>query len=160
MVIEDEESLAGADTHTVRHAFRTWIADDLTPRLCDPESYGGIEKAHSNLLGNDNYNSNYPARCIAPRWQFCLLVDDACLSSLKLRGSRSPFVKIVDAQFQEDRVAVVDDGREDGETDDQCEYVGWMYMDVGDYVQMYDGLSGGYWRDLVYQRPEKGYADH
>lgn len=41
-IIEDKETLAGADAYTVRHAFRVWIADDLAPRLHDPEQYGGV----------------------------------------------------------------------------------------------------------------------
>ena len=54
-VIEDEETLAGADPHAVRQAFRAWVAKDLTPRLNTPERFGGILEAHRKLLSNDTH---------------------------------------------------------------------------------------------------------
>jgi hypothetical protein len=51
-IIEDAETLAGGDAHTVRHDFRAWVAEDLTPRLRDPivEGYGGTAQVRSKIL--------------------------------------------------------------------------------------------------------------
>ncbi|ORY09310.1 hypothetical protein BCR34DRAFT_602955 [Clohesyomyces aquaticus] len=97
-VIEDPEKLAGADSHTVRHIFRAWVADDLTPRLRDPQwcqLFGGSEQIHSKLASNDLYDADHPVSCLPPRRNFCLFVDEVYLRSLDLPPVRSPAVKIL-----------------------------------------------------------------
>ncbi|KAF2130128.1 hypothetical protein P153DRAFT_385365 [Dothidotthia symphoricarpi CBS 119687] len=160
-IIEDEEMLTGADAHTVRHAFRAWIADDLTPRLRDPNKYGGSAQVRSKLLSNDAHDEKHPVSSLPSRWNFCLFVDESSLRSLDASiGSGSPVIKILTTDWQEDRVAVVAEDWEDGETDEDWEEVGWMYMDVREYVDMYNRLDNAFdWRDF-YQRPYKGYVDH
>ncbi|KAF2703705.1 hypothetical protein K504DRAFT_463429 [Pleomassaria siparia CBS 279.74] len=160
-VIEDEETLAGADAHTVRHAFRAWVADDLTPRFRNPERYGGSAQIRSKLLSNDAHDEKHPVSTLPPRWNFCLFVDDACLRSLdeSIRFGAS-VIKILTTDWPEDRVAAVAEGWEDGETDEEWEDVGWMYISVYEYVDVYNRLDDAFrWHDF-YERPYKGYVDY
>ncbi|KAF2727647.1 hypothetical protein EJ04DRAFT_450939 [Polyplosphaeria fusca] len=155
-VVEDEATLAGADAHTVRHLFRAWTADDLTPRLRSPETYGGSAQVRAKLLSNDVHDQNHPVSCLPPRWNFCLFVDEDCLRSL---DTFTKIVKIVTTNWHEARVATVAEGWEDGETDEDHEEVGWMYMDATDYVDMYDRLDSAFNWDGFYQRPPAGYIE-
>jgi hypothetical protein len=159
-IIEDPETLSGADSHTVRHAFRAWVADDLTPRLLYPERDGGSERIRSKLRSNDAHDANHPVLCLPPRWNFCLFVDETCLRSLdSSRPYASPTIKILTTDWTNDRVAVVAEGWEDGETDHEFEEVGWMYVDAQDYVEWYNRLDSAFeWSDF-YERPYKGYVE-
>jgi hypothetical protein len=47
----------------------------------------------------------------------------------------------------------------DGETNNECEGVGWMYMDMSDYVPVYDCLVTPFLWHEYYQRPYKGWVD-
>jgi hypothetical protein len=104
-VIEDEETLARADTHTVRHTFRAWVADNLTPRLRDPD-HGGSAQIRAKLLSNDAHGLKHHMSCLPPMWNFCLFVNEACFRSLDASiGSGSPVIKILTTDWQEDRAA-------------------------------------------------------
>ncbi len=48
-VIEDEERFAGADSHTIREAFRQWVAKDLPPQVQYPEREGGIDSIRARI---------------------------------------------------------------------------------------------------------------
>lgn len=70
-VIEDEASLDGADSHTVRDVFRAWIAEDLTPRLKNHERWGGEAQVREKLRTcswNDRTDENHPIFCMPARW--------------------------------------------------------------------------------------------
>jgi hypothetical protein len=153
-IIEDEKTLADADSHTVRHAFRAWVADDLTPRFRNPERYGGSSQIREKLLSNDAHDMNHPVSCLPPRWNFCLFVDDACLRSL---DTSFETVKILTTNWQQPRVATVAEGWEDGETDHEHEEVGWMYMDASAFVDMYNILDNAFYWSEWYERPASGY---
>jgi len=56
-----------------------------------------------------------------------------------------------DGQYE--RCAVVAEGWDDGESDDETEEVGWMYMEVSKYVQACNGLENSYGWMGIYQRP-------
>jgi hypothetical protein len=46
-----------------------------------------------------------------------------------------------------------------GETDNDCEDVGWMYIDMSNFIPMYRCLIMPCLWDEYYQRPYKGYVD-
>lgn len=166
-VIEDEKTLAGADSHTVRDAFRAWVADDLTPRFKDTEKWGGEAEVHRMLRSNVPMsdpswrNSPYPyhpATCMPARWLFCLFVDEICLRSLD-GANEYPHVKLLNVDWAGDRAVNVAEGWEDGETDDENADVGWMYMDVTEHVESYRNFMDpcSWWEVPLYQRPYKGF---
>jgi len=154
-VIEDEKMLKGANAHAVRHAFRAWVAEDLPPRLQDPEleKYGGSERVREKLASNDAHDAEHPVSCLPPRWNFCLFVDAACLSEMVVSGSAPVVVKILTSDWQEERIAVVAEGGEDGVTDEDWEEVGWMWMDGREYVDVYNRLDNAYNWGEFYERP-------
>jgi len=130
-VIEDEKTLSGADSHTVRDAFRAWVADDLTPRLKDTERWGGQAEVRKILrsdipVGDPHWNAerHHPATCMPTRWQFCLFVDENCLRSLNESADPpGPHVKILNTDWKGDRSVNIAEGWEDGETDEEMEDV-------------------------------------
>jgi hypothetical protein len=157
-IIEDETSFAGADSHTVRDAFRTWVAEDLTPRLKNKERWGGEKQVRTKPCSDDDHSGGeHPIATLPTRWIYCLFVDEACIRSLKdPADSRGPRVKILTTDWRGERTSTVAEGWEDGETDDECEEVGWMYMSVYDYMELYNCLMYGYWWEEIYQRAHKG----
>ena len=166
-VIEDEKTLAGADSHTVRNAFRAWVAEDLTPRFKDTEKWGGDSEVRRMLrsnvaMSNPSWTSGlyHPATLMPTRWQFCLFVDETCLRSLvEADGSSGPYVKLLTTDWEGDRAETIAEGWEDGTTDDENEDVGWMYMDVDEHVETYRNFMDQYswWEVPLYQRPYKGF---
>jgi hypothetical protein len=164
-VMEDGERFAGADSHTIREAFREWVADDLPPRVLNPEREGGIGNIRAMIRSNvirevHEYSNEEPLNPwwqAPPRWCFCLLVDDICLRSLNRPDGHGAVVKVVNLRFQRGRFETIAEGWEDGETDDLHEDVGWMYAKVHSYEALYDILSDpSNWDDEVwYWRPEK-----
>lgn len=42
-IMEDEKRFAGADSHSIREAFREWVADNLPPWVLNPHTEGGID---------------------------------------------------------------------------------------------------------------------
>jgi hypothetical protein len=167
-VIEDEDTLAGADSYAVRRAFRAWVAGDLLRRLRDEqiEKFGGTAQVRAKLLSNDAHqepHSNHPAALLPPRWQFCVFVDGDCLRSLGTScNARDPALKILTTDWVPDRLsAATEDFTMDwdgGETDHEFEEVGWMYMDMSDYVPVYDRLVTPFLWHEFYQRPYKGWV--
>jgi hypothetical protein len=149
-VIEDEETLSGADSHTVRHTFRAWVANDITPRLLDVQKYGGREQACAKLFSNDPCDEHHPEISLPTRWNFCLFVDEVCLRSLN-KPSRSETIKILISDYHEDSAGECEDDEDEGED------LGWMYMNPMEYVNMYDQLHDVYYWDDVYQMPIEGY---
>jgi hypothetical protein len=155
-VIEDKQRLAGADPHTVRHLFRAWVADDLTPQLYDIDAaaYEGRAAVHAKLLSNDIYDETHPLLSIPPRWNFCLFVDQTCLRDLDAGNAAwNLCIMLLTTNWQEDRFAKVAKGWADGETDELMEEVGWMHINVIEYVRWYSLLVAGSGWMTFYQRP-------
>jgi hypothetical protein len=93
-IIEDEATLASANSYAARRAFRAWVAADLPQRLRDEclETLGGLAQVHAKLIGNDEYNTPntiHPTRIVPPRWQYCIFVDHDCLRSVE-KGPKDP----------------------------------------------------------------------
>jgi hypothetical protein len=166
--IEDEATLAGADSSAVRRAFRAWVAEDLPPRLCDEEleEFGGTAQVRAKLLSNDAHHvphTKHPVTHVPPQWQFCVFVDEDCLRSLGISsGAWDPALKILTTDWVLDKAGVATEefttDWDGGETNDECEEVGWMYMDMSDYVPVYDRLVTPFLRHEYYQRSYKGWA--
>ena len=161
-VIEDEQKFAGADTHTIRDAFREWVADDLPPRVRHLQFAGGIDNIRA-LIKNGWHDSDeyvpdepiHPSLLAPPRWGFCLLVDDFCLRSLNRTTDHPdrPMVKLVNLLYSRGRCENI----ADGETDEPEEDVGWMYMYASDFESCYATLHDpAEWDNEVYYcRPSK-----
>jgi hypothetical protein len=170
-VIEDKATLAGADSYAVRRAFRAWVAEDLPSRLDDEEleECGGTVEVRLKLLSNEAHyapNTAHPVRLVPPRWQFCLFVDEDCVRSLNASIGPSypdPALKILTTDWGQDRAdsatEVFTTDWDGGETDNDCEDVGWMYMAMSDYVPFYARLVTPFNWHEYYQRPYKGYVD-
>ena len=166
-VMEDEKRFAGADTHTIRDAFREWVADDLPPRVRHPEFAGGVDTIRTLVQnGWDDSSDEYvpdepihPSLLAPPRWGFCLLVDDFCLRSLNRTKDHPdrPMVKLVNLLYSGGRCENIAEGWADGETDDPQEDVGWMYMYASDFGSCYATLhSPAEWdNEAYYCRPSK-----
>jgi hypothetical protein len=171
-IIEDEATLAGTDSYAARRAFRAWVAADLPQRLRDDclEELGGLSQVRDKLLSNDAHNApntTHPASIVPPRWQYCIFVDQDCLRSVE-KGPEDPKLKdpalkilTTDWELQEVEVPTEEFTRDwdGGETDDGAEEVGWMYMDMTDYVAVYDRLTRAYAWQEYYERPYKSYVE-
>lgn len=89
-------------TYEVRHAFRTWVAKDLTPHFIDTEleAYGGAAHVRIKLASNDShFTGQHPVECLPPRWKFCLVVDEDCVRSL---DTTDPVVKLLTTEWLEE----------------------------------------------------------
>tara|TARA_R110002003_G_scaffold186_6_gene14556 strand:- start:7061 stop:7864 length:804 start_codon:yes stop_codon:yes gene_type:complete len=170
-VIEDKATLAGTDSYIVRRAFRAWVAEDLPPLFDNEEleKFGGTAQVRAKLLSNDEHyapNTVHPVGLVPPRWQFCLFVDEDCVRSLNASIDSpypDPALKILTTDWRHDRAALATEAFtmdwDGGETDNDCEDVGWMYMDMSDYVPVYARLVTPFNWHECYQRPYKGYVD-
>lgn len=162
-VMEDEKRFAGADSHSIRQVFHEWVAEDLPPRLREPDKY---------VILYDEGGINHPWYFAPPRWNFCLLVDEICLQSMDHPRRRGTVVKLVHTAFPggecEDIAEEWEDGEtddpseddiavewEDGETDDPWEDVGWTYIYASEHVDWYERLQRAHdWHEW-YERPLK-----
>jgi hypothetical protein len=171
-IIEDEATLAGADSYAARRAFRAWVAADLPQRLSDDclEDLGGLTQVRDRLLSNDALhvpNPTHPASIVPPRWQYCIFVDQDCLRSVEKGPEdpelKDPALKILTTDWELDEVDVPKEeftrDWDGAETDDGAEEVGWMYMDMTDYVTVYDRLLSVFAWEECYERPYKSYVD-
>ncbi|KAG5939349.1 hypothetical protein E4U59_003151 [Claviceps monticola] len=152
----DDPSLYGATIDQVRAHFRSWIPENIRSRL-RPEA--------TDL---DDITYNYLVH-ITPRYKHCLYVDDLCIESLDQDHADCPVVKILDKDWEPyspeklkelegtEGLGIIGDGTtpdpfHDGLTNDWEENVGWMYMPVISYLEMYFTLVKWDWLD-VYVRP-------
>jgi hypothetical protein len=167
--IEDEATLAGADSYAVRSAFRAWVADDLPQRLNDDalEHYGGLTQVRNTLRSNAGHNDKAnPVGVMPPRWKYCVFVDEDSLRSLQPElddEEQDPALKILTTDWTaEEEGAPTEEFTRDwdgGETDDGFEYVGWMYIDMSDYAGVYTTLIDAFGWEELYERPYKSYVD-
>ncbi|KAI8942911.1 hypothetical protein NX059_000950 [Plenodomus lindquistii] len=173
-MLEDEATLAGADSFAARRAFRAWIAADLPPQLCDDylEDMGEVAHVRDKLSSNDAHcapnGTPHPASAIPLRWQYCIFVDQDCLRSVEKGAGdpdmQDPALKILTTDWTPDEgveVPIEEFTRDwdGGETDDGAEEVGWMYMDMLEYVAVYDRLLDVFAWHGYYKRPYKSYVE-
>ncbi|KAG8165483.1 hypothetical protein KVR01_004035 [Diaporthe batatas] len=156
VAMDDKDRFEGATTHDVREHFRTWVADELPNNLTDEER-GREEFSHAALARSESDAEPGPDWFLGTRWNFCLVVDDVCLESLDEMSL--PVVKILWKQWgplgPDERDYQVPEGWEDGQTDEEEEDVGWMYLSICEHVEMYEKLvEPEYWSD-AYVRPPR-----
>ncbi|KAI0540463.1 putative muramidase [Xylaria digitata] len=134
---------SGATHHDVRDYFLQWVPKDLQSRL-SKNSKAGVKDLE--MLG--------VADC--PRYECCILIDDLCMESLDYPRFNSPVFKLVWRKWgpatQDERQAPIHPDFHDGQTEYLEEDVGWMYMPVRYYIDIYDRLGHMDWED-VYVRP-------
>jgi hypothetical protein len=145
-IIEDEATLAGADSFAARRAFLAWVAADLPQRL--REEYR-------------EENMTHPATYMPPRWRYCICVDQECLRSLEGGPEdledKDPALKLLTIDFPEEAGVPTEEFTTDWEGDH--ENVGWMYIDMTDYVGKYSQFTSVFGWEEFYERPYKGYMD-
>ncbi|KAJ5603316.1 hypothetical protein N7537_006272 [Penicillium hordei] len=140
LVINDDiEKFNGATSHDIRDDFNAWVTDQLSQIVASPEVL-------ETLLSDDNHGLG-PQYFLGTRYNFCLFVDDFCLESLELfKDSHcGPVVKILSMPWgnltPQEREYKIHPEWHDGETDDELEMVGWMYITLHSYVWWFDILE-------------------
>ncbi|KAJ5564121.1 hypothetical protein N7513_000363 [Penicillium frequentans] len=130
LVINDDiEKFDGATSHDIRDHFNTWLQTD--------------------------YLRSSPAL----NYDFCLFVDDFCLDSLELfeDSLSGPIVKCLSKPWGnltlQERNYKIHPEWHDGETDDELEMVGWIYLPIHSYVGWYDTLEEPSNWEAFYLRP-------
>ncbi|KAL2801093.1 hypothetical protein BJX66DRAFT_331278 [Aspergillus keveii] len=125
--IEDAARLNGATSHIVRDHFQSWVENQLGAQ----NGGAGCESPAADL--------ELKVRGLAPRYNFCLFVDEICLESLDYMSM--PVVKVLcrfsGVRGENEREYTIYPGYEDGETEEDEEDVGWMYREVVDYCGIY-----------------------
>jgi valyl-tRNA synthetase len=127
--IEDAARLNGATSHIVRDHFQSWVENQL-------DAQNGSAGCESPAAAAD---LELKIRGLAPRYNFCLFVDEICLESLDYMSM--PVVKVLcrfsGVRGENEREYTVYPKYEDGETEEDEEAVGWMYREVVDYCGIY-----------------------
>ncbi|RDW83599.1 uncharacterized protein DSM5745_03925 [Aspergillus mulundensis] len=150
-IIEDPVRLDGASSHVVRDAFTQWTEKELARILEHPMPTKRTD-GMQDIMG--------------PRFNFCIFVDDICLESLDETPGR-PVVKMLIRDWEKpaDPMDVLgpykdpiyrlcdDHGYEDGVSDDPGEDVGWMYIQVCNYVEYFNRFVLTPNWDVWYRRP-------
>ncbi|KMQ48476.1 hypothetical protein HL42_0943 [Trichophyton rubrum] len=124
IIMDDKAKYDGATSHDIRDHFTSWVFDNLPDIMVKTPT----ESALQLVLVNDPISHmDIPvAKVLAKHF-----------------GARDP----------EDRDYPIHPDYEDGETDMEEEDVGWMYLEVGAYVEMYDMLEEEEWSYELYRRP-------
>lgn len=147
VIVEDKEKFDGATSHDVRDHFIAWVAGELPRVVSRPEKFFAEEESNEAGLRRE--------WTLGTRYNFCLFVDDICMESLD--EMKLPVVKLLWGQWgplePHERDYAVHPDYEDGETNEDDEDVGWMYMSVIDYVGHYIRLNEYDWWYDLYARP-------
>ncbi|KAK6214590.1 hypothetical protein LQW54_004312 [Pestalotiopsis sp. IQ-011] len=105
-----------------------------------------------------SFSAEWARASSTARYEFCLFVDNICLESLVHRSYHGPVVKVLNKDWGnltlEERKYKIHPDFHDGETDDESEEVGWMYLPINRYLDWYDLLrehQEHWWR--FYARP-------
>ncbi|KAJ6177373.1 hypothetical protein N7485_004287 [Penicillium canescens] len=153
LVINDDiTKFNGATSHEIRDHFNAWVVDQLPQVVASP--------AVLERLRSDNSTDQLgPEYSLGARYNFCLFVDDFCLESIKYINDPNfdPMVKVLSGSWgnltPREREYQIHPDWHDGETDDEFEMVGWMYIPMETYVWWYDALEEPADWDRHYLRP-------
>ncbi|OQD84860.1 hypothetical protein PENANT_c011G08235 [Penicillium antarcticum] len=150
VINDDVNKFNGATSHDIRDHFNTWVKDQLPQVVASPDVLEHLQSSNRGLA---------PEYYLGARWNFCLFVDDFCLDALEhIDSINGPVVKILSKQWgnlsPEERKYQIHPDWHDGETDDELEMVGWMYIPTCECVWWYDLLEDqtAHW-DGFYLRP-------
>lgn len=147
VIFDDKEKFDGATSHEIRDHFNGWVAGELPRIVTGSDILQRLQENSSDNLG--------PEAVLGPQWNFCVFVDDICLESLD--HMTFPVVKVLYKQWgplePHERDYKIHPWWEDGVTEIDEEDVGWMYIDICSYVDLYNRLDESWkWHD-VYLRP-------
>ena len=124
---------SGATSHEVRDHFLQWVPNELRDRLKPNPPPAELFSVQNSFVNG------------AARYKFCLFVDDICLESLDQKGSNWPVVKVLEKNWgplpADQRQYKIHPDYHDGETDEEEEEIGWMYMPADWYMEWYDLLT-------------------
>lgn len=154
LVINDDiTKFNGATSHEIRDHFNAWVADQLPQVVASPEV---LERLRSH---NSTHHQLGPEYDLGARYNFCLFMDDFCLDSTKYINDSQfdPVIKVLSGFSgkitPQEREYQIHPNWHDGETDDEFEMVGWMYIPMESYVWWYNALEQPADWDRYYLRP-------
>ncbi|KAH6634679.1 hypothetical protein B0J18DRAFT_416893 [Chaetomium sp. MPI-SDFR-AT-0129] len=150
VVVDDRDRFDGASPDRVREDFVKWAREEFR------------RNQREEPVMEDEMARLYPTGPLeewaGTRYNFCLVVDDICLESLEHMSD--PVVKLVrkdwapyEPELGEDEDYGDNPGWEGGVSNNEFEDVGWMYMNLSDYVDIQNSLDDPHdWED-DYVRP-------
>jgi hypothetical protein len=156
VVIDDASKFDGAGPDKIREHFNAWAVDELQRNWrTDREPATKDEIITGTSAGSANHYLSHAGS----RYNFCWLIDDICLESLE--KMTSPVVKLVSRDWAPD--SEQDEAEEDeedekldwegGETNGEFEDVGWMYVEVCEYINIQNQLLEDDFWPKMYVRP-------
>jgi hypothetical protein len=158
VIHDDAKKFNGATSHEVRDDFNIWVAEQLPQVVRTPETLQRELElcAKREQLGGPTPGPEYG---FGARFNCALFVDEICLESLDHMSS--PVVKILYKQWgnltPEERNYKIHPEWHDGETDEEEEDVGWMYMAADEYAATYNDFEWTHmaiWHDLYLRPPQ------
>ncbi|KAF9250050.1 hypothetical protein DTO027I6_243 [Penicillium roqueforti] len=130
VINNDMAKVNSATSHEIRNHFNEWVADQLPQVVASPEM---LEYLQSQKLPDH----------LGPQYGLGARFDPVVKVLSGFWGNMTP----------QEREYQIHPDWHDGETDDELEMAGWMYIPIQTYVRSYDGLEQpGDW-DEYYVRP-------
>ncbi|EFQ97702.1 hypothetical protein MGYG_00741 [Nannizzia gypsea CBS 118893] len=155
ILMDDRAKFNGATSHDIRDHFTSWVSDTLPDILVTPPTVVTPTTESERQLTPVNHPHSEQSSDFGTRYNFCLFADDICLESIE--HMKAPVIKLLARDFgvrgPAERDYIIHPDYEDGETDNEEEDVGWMYLEVLDYVNVYDTLEEDDWWYELYRRP-------
>ena len=146
--MDDQSKLERAAPQEIREHFHRWSVDELR-RNCRADREPPME-------------DGIPRFVAGPRYNFCLLVDDICLGSLKQMDTS--VLKLVRRDWEP--YSEQDENEEDRsrdwegeETNNDHEDFGWMYIEPCDYFELESELQDDGWQDYYLKPPLARFVD-
>jgi hypothetical protein len=160
VVMDDQSKFEGAGPEKIREHFHSWAVDELQ-RNWRADREPATKYETTGAAGSTDYLHD-----AGSRYNFCLLVDDICLESIKMMSS--PVLKLNKRDWAPD--SEEDEAEEDeedekfewegGETNNDHEDVGWMYVEISDYFEVQDQLQqDDFWPELYLRPPLMRWED-
>jgi hypothetical protein len=157
VVMDDASKFDGAGPDDIREHFESWAVDELQRNWnTDREPVATKDEIISGMTAG---SPNYHLSTAGSRFNYCFLVDDICLESLEKMSS--PVIKLVNRYWapdsEPDELEEDDDDEkyywEGGETNNDHEDVGWMYVNTYEYTDVQNQLLENFFWPDYYVRP-------
>jgi valyl-tRNA synthetase len=153
VVMDDASKFDGAGHREVRRHFWEWAAEEFSRNISS--QYRPLSDDEWAEVRDQDRGQEGLEGLAGARYTHCWMVDDICLESLD--HMHWPVVKVVRKNWWSDypENTPIRPDWEDGVTDDEEEYVGWMYAHVLEYVSTYGPLcEPDTWHDIYIRPPE------
>ena len=161
VIMDDQSQFDGATIDEVRDHFRWWSLKELKRNWRHPPVPEDVLARFGCGCDVDEWDFVHGVE--PARYNYCLVVDDMCLECVEWMRDRA-VVKLVDRtwKFREygpDDLLIPGKNGENccwdgGVTDYPHEEVGWMYMEVNDYITMQEDLEDAtFGWEQIYWRP-------